>query len=301
MDRSQNDTRVDNSIERWFNAFFQNHFIPMRGVIEDLQARIISQDETIAELSRQLSNRPEPAPATTPPAADIIPDTNTEIPDIVRKMSDADSRRSIIVSGIELLNTAPVSDWQTNRNNPEYLGRFVPAIKAGLRTCELDHLAFEASNFKLFPSGALKISYPTTHHAKAMQRYLRQWIGDTKSREQQYDDWRDSRMYRIAKNIKFSIETPARFNRDRATLTKCAKILKSSSRCTWFEFLVIRNTLVMKTRRTRSGRGAREYKYYSVDQAMEIIEEDRRRSYEPDEEYIMGRVDIGRVDMNTEE
>ena len=89
----------------------------MRGVIEDLQARIISQDETIAELSRQLSNRPEPAPATTPPAADIIPDTNTEIPDIVRKMSDADSRRSIIVSGIELLNTAPVSDWQTNRNN----------------------------------------------------------------------------------------------------------------------------------------------------------------------------------------
>lgn len=155
------------------------------------------------------------------------------------------------------------------------IGQYVPRIKSALRLLDLSFLMNQVSSYKLFRSGALKITYENAYFAKMMLSALRRFIGDIKSRYRAIDnldeeEGRPSELQFIAaQKMKFSIVSHNRFARDRRVLTKAGKYLKNQNLIRFFDLLIINGRMVLKTGRGHGRR--RQYQYINPEEAMQII------------------------------
>lgn len=183
---------------------------------------------------------------------------------ILSKQDDAECKKSVIISGIALQNLL--------QDQPQQ-GQFIPRIKAALRMADLDFLMYQVENIKLFRSGALKLTYNSSSHARYQILTLRRWIGDIKRRYRSIDDEIPNRpsdiQMRAAERIKFCIATPRRFNSDRKILQSAAKHLKLTHQIRWFDFLVLDNKMLIKACKG-TGRH-RSYTYIDSEFARQLI------------------------------
>ena len=182
------------------------------------------------------------------------------------KQEDEVCKRSIILSGISLN--------QIMEDGPP-IGQYVPRIKSALRLLDLSFLMNQVTTYKLFRSGALKITYENGYFAKMMLSALRRFVGDIKRRYRAIDnlDEQESRpselQFRAAQTMKFSIVSHNRFANDRRVLTKAGKYLKNERLINYFDLLIINNAMMLKTCRGHGRR--RQYQYINLAEAMQII------------------------------
>ena len=233
---------------------------------------------------------PQSPPARVDPSSEpgpLSPTTRrlfeelTEIKDYQDRMkqrhSDLECSQSVILSGIGL-----TEHLQTRNNQHRNPGRLVPEVKRALSHYGLEELTNNADKYQVYPSGALKISYPTKIDARRQLVYLRRRIGQLKNEARHFHDtqdheylYRSNHKYRAACNMKFSLSIPGRFQNERELFKKAAKILKSRNEIKWWECLMIGEQLVMKARDRRN-----IFKYVSLDDAEEICRDRRGENYD---------------------
>ena len=165
--------------------------------------------------------------------------------------------------------TEQLQAWNNQHRNP---GRMVPEVKRALNYFGLEELSYNADKYKVYPSGALKISYSSKIDARRQLVYLRRRVGQLKRNARERHDtmdheylYRSNHKYRAACDMKFSLSIPGRFQHERELFKKAAKILKSRNEIKWWECLMIGEQLVMKACDRRN-----TFKYVALDEAEEI-------------------------------
>ena len=254
------------------------------GVIAEMRRRISETEEINVQLRRELQGIQQHAAMARPGygeeedrgdtgGGDILPNADTITQEVAQEVKrikwtyeDEVCKRSIILSGISLN--------QIMEDGPQ-IGQYVPRIKSALRLLDLSFLMNQVSSYKLFRSGALKITYENAYFAKTMLSALRRFIGDIKSRYRAIDnldeeEGRPSELqFRAAQKMKFSIVSHNRFAHDRRVLTKAGKYLKNQNLIRFFDLLIINGRMVLKTGRGHGRR--RQYQYINPEEAMQII------------------------------
>lgn len=241
-------------------------------------------DDTLpARVPRPLSpppRAPQSPPARVDPPGEpgpLSPTTRrlfeelTEIKNHQEKMkqrhSDIECSKSIILSGIGL-----TEHLQTRNNQHRNPGRMVPEVRRALNYFGLEQLSDNADKYKVYPSGALKISYSSKIEARRQLVYLRRRVGQLKRDARDVHDtmdheylYRSHHKYRAACDMKFCLSIPGRFQHERELFKNAAKILKSRNVIKWWECIMIGEQLVMKAcdRRNR-------FKHVTLDEAEEI-------------------------------
>ena len=180
---------------------------------------------------------------------------------------DNECSKSIILSGIGL-----TEHLQTRNNQHRNPGRMAIEVKRALHHFGIEELYYNAETYKVYPSGALKISYSSKTNARRQLVYLRRKIGQLKRDARNFHDtldheyfYRSNLRYRTACDMKFCLSIPGRFQHEREMFKKAAKILKSRNEIKWWECLMIGEQLIMKAVNRRN-----HYKYVSLDEAEEI-------------------------------
>ena len=241
-------------------------------------------DDTLpARVPRPLSpppRAPQPPQGRVDPPGELGPlspttrrlfEEMTEIKNHHEKMkqrhSDNECSKSIILSGIGL-----TEQLQTRNNQHRNPGRMVPEVKRALSHFGLEGVTYMADKYRVYPSGALKISYSSKIDARRQLVYLRRRVGQLKRDARDFHDtmdheylYRSNHKYRAACDMKFSQSIPGRFQHERELFKKAAKILKSRNEIKWWECHMIGEQLVMKTRDRRN-----TFKYVALDEAEEI-------------------------------
>ena len=254
------------------------------GVIAEMRRRISETEEINVQLRRELQGIQQHAAMARPGhgeeedrgdtgGGDILPNADTITQEVAQEVKrikwtyeDEVCKRSIILSGVSLN--------QIMEDGPQ-IGQYVPRIKSALRLLDLSFLMNQVSSYKLFRSGALKITYENAYFAKTMLSALRRFIGDIKSRYRAIDnldeeEGRPSELqFRAAQKMKFSIVSHNRFAHDRRVLTKAGKYLKNQNLIRFFDLLIINGRMVLKTGRGHGRR--RQYQYINPEEAMQII------------------------------
>ena len=257
------------------------------GIIAEMRRRISETEETNVHLRQELQGiqqrdslarhgHGEEEDRGDTGGGDILPNADTVTQEVERirdtqdkirwKQEDEICKRSIILSGISLN--------QIMEDRPQ-IGQYVPRIKSALRLLDLSFLMNQVSSYKLFRSGALRITYENAYFAKMMLSALRRFIGDIKRRYRAVDnldeeEGRPSELQlRAAQNMKFSIVSHNRFANDRRVLTKAGKYLKNENLINFFDLLIINGEMILKTCRGHGRR--RQYKYINLEEAMQII------------------------------
>ena len=257
------------------------------GIIAEMRRRISETEETNVHLRQELQGiqqrdslarhgHGEEEDRGDTGGGDILPNADTVTQEVERirdtqdkirwKQEDEICKRSIILSGISLN--------QIMEDRPQ-IGQYVPRIKSALRLLDLSFLMNQVSSYKLFRSGALRITYENAYFAKMMLSALRRFIGDIKRRYRAVDnldeeEGRPSELQlRAAQNMKFSIVSHNRFANDRRVLTKAGKYLKNENLINFFDLLIINGEMFLKTCRGHGRR--RQYKYINLEEAMQII------------------------------
>ena len=257
------------------------------GIIAEMRRRISETEETNVHLRQELQGIQQRASLARhghgeeedrgdTGGGDILPNADTVTQEVERirdtqdkirwKQEDEICKRSIILSGISLN--------QIMEDRPQ-IGQYVPRIKSALRLLDLSFLMNQVSSYKLFRSGALRITYENAYFAKMMLSALRRFIGDIKRRYRAVDnldeeEGRPSELQlRAAQNMKFSIVSHNRFANDRRVLTKAGKYLKNENLINFFDLLIINGEMILKTCRGHGRR--RQYKYINLEEAMQII------------------------------
>ena len=257
------------------------------GIIAEMRRRISETEETNVHLRQELHGiqqrdslarhgHGEEEDRGDTGGGDILPNADTVTQEVERirdtqdkirwKQEDEICKRSIILSGISLN--------QIMEDRPQ-IGQYVPRIKSALRLLDLSFLMNQVSSYKLFRSGALRITYENAYFAKMMLSALRRFIGDIKRRYRAVDnldeeEGRPSELQlRAAQNMKFSIVSHNRFANDRRVLTKAGKYLKNENLINFFDLLIINGEMILKTCRGHGRR--RQYKYINLEEAMQII------------------------------
>ena len=254
------------------------------GVIAEMRRRISETEEINVQLRRELQGIQQHTAMAHPGhgeeedrgdtgGGDILPNADTITQEVAQEVKrikwtyeDEVCKRSIILSGISLN--------QIMEDGPQ-IGQYVPRIKSALRLLDLSFLMNQVSSYKLFRSGALKITYENAYFAKTMLSALRRFIGDIKSRYRAIDnldeeEGRPSELqFRAAQKMKFSIVSHNRFAHDRRVLTKAGKYLKNQNLIRFFDLLIINGRMVLKTGRGHGRR--RQYQYINPEEAMQII------------------------------
>ena len=250
------------------------------GIIAEMRRRISETEETNVHLRQELQGiqqrdslarhgHGEEEDRGDTGGGDILPNADTVTQEVERirdtqdkirwKQEDEICKRSIILSGISLN--------QIMEDRPQ-IGQYVPRIKSALRLLDLSFLMNQVSSYKLFRSGALRITYENAYFAKMMLSALRRFIGDIKRRYRAVDnldeeEGRPSELQlRAAQNMKFSIVSHNRFANDRRVLTKAGKYLKNESLINYFDLLIINGEMVLKTCRGHGRR--RQYQYINL-------------------------------------
>ena len=199
---------------------------------------------------------PVPALQPPPPAPEAPPAASrSQHPDhlssVLQRMEDAENSKWIVITLPDLPRV--LSDLN---NQHTVLGNFVPVMKRALATLGLEEITFNATNYKLQTSGALKIRYPTAHEARRHCHMLRRLIGQNQNRLM----------------IKFSTVLGARHSNERKIFSEAARRLKNDGTITSWDILHMgRRGLIMKTWNRRRLRT-----FFTLDQAREIIGEERR-------------------------
>ena len=257
------------------------------GVIAEMRRRITETEEINVQLRQELQGiqqrdsmarhgHGEEEDRRDTGGAGILPDTVPITQEVERiketqdkikwKQEDEVCKRSIILSGISLN--------QIMEDGPP-IGQYVPRIKSALRLLDLSFLMNQVTTYKLFRSGALKITYENGYFAKMMLSALRRFVGDIKRRYRAIDnlDEQEGRpselQFRAAQTMKFSIVSHNRFANDRRVLTKAGKYLKNERLINYFDLLIINNVMLLKTCRGHGRR--RQYQYINLAEAMQII------------------------------
>jgi hypothetical protein len=261
------------------------------GVIAEMRRRIAETEETNVQLRQELQDVMQQRDVMAHPGhgghgeeedrgdtggGGILPDTVPITQEVERiketqdkikwKQEDEVCKRSIILSGISLN--------QIMEDGPP-IGQYVPRIKSALRLLDLSFLMNQVTTYKLFRSGALKITYENGYFAKMMLSALRRFVGDIKRRYRAIDnlDEQEGRpselQFRAAQTMKFSIVSHNRFANDRRVLTKAGKYLKNERLINYFDLLIINNAMMLKTCRGHGRR--RQYQYINLAEAMQII------------------------------
>ena len=234
---------------------------------------------------------PLPAPAPSPPAPPVLvpptptPETAPASEECLEKLKrihdqirDQDCSKSIVIS-----NTDLASVLQNRLNNSHrILGKFVPTIKRALHILGLEELTWTAVKYKLFPSGALRITYQSPCEARRSLHFLRGCSGQSKANARQRLDTETYRHsneelfnldpeYRMMRLMRFSLDIPGHYQGDRDLLSKLAKLLKARGETKSWECLIIKDSLVLKCvdRRKRAT-------FYTTDEARLICEEATR-------------------------
>ena len=257
------------------------------GIIAEMRRRISETEETNVHLRQELQGiqqrdslarhgHGEEEDRGDTGGGDILPNADTVTQEVERirdtqdkirwKQEDEICKRSIILSGISLN--------QIMEDRPQ-IGQYVPRIKSALRLLDLSFLMNQVSSYKLFRSGALRITYENAYFAKMMLSALRRFIGDIKRRYRAIDnldeeEGRPSELqYRAAQKMKFSIVSHNRFAHDRRVLTKAGKYLKNQNLIRFFDLIIINGRMVLKTGRGHGRR--RQYQYINLEEARQII------------------------------
>ena len=206
----------------------------VNGIIVEMRSRIAETEETNVQLRQELQDvmqqrdvmacpghaeeedRGDTGGGGIPPDAVTITQEVERIKETQEKIKwtqeDEVCNGSIILSGINL-NQIMENELQ--------LGQYVPRIKSALRLLDLSFLMNQVTSYKLFRSGALRITYENAFFAKMMISTLRRFIGDVKSRYRAYDNLdeevgRPSELqFRAVQKMKFYIVSHNRFASDR--------------------------------------------------------------------------------------
>ena len=160
---------------------------------------------------------------------------------------DMDCKKSLLISNLGIENV------DLMREN------HYPKIKHYLRGRDLGFLlddgAVKVSNVRLYKSGAIKIRYSEEWMAHYHFKKITDFIKEFKSDRRYWGD----RTYEMAHRIKFQVCTPPRYSKERRVLADEGMRLKRSGTIKFFDFLVIKGKLIMKTFQRLDG-----YQFYEV-------------------------------------
>ena len=161
-----------------------------------------------------------------------------------RLQDDVNAKRSLLVSNLGLDNVDLIRD------------NHYPKIRYFLRQLDLGFVFdMKHTHVRLYKSGAIKIRYNEEWMARWTLNRITYYIKRVKEDRQFFGE----RIYRMAKNIKFSICTPPRFSRERRLLAAEGMRLKSTGKVKYFDFIIIHGRLLMKTFQRLDG-----YQFYEA-------------------------------------
>ena len=146
----------------------------------------------------------------------------------------------------------------TNQTILQQIGAWKMAT-AKLNTFHLTDMLWAATRIKVFKTGAIKITYSSKHRAEDALRSCSRVVGQSRKNlvcwteqldDSAYEEAVRERARRWAK-FKFTRLLPPRFDNERKKLSTAAIELKSKRKIDWFQFFVVKGSLIMKTWSTK--------------------------------------------------
>ena len=122
---------------------------------------------------------------------------------------------------------------------------FWPLLRSKLRPYELDNILIDATKVKIMGNNALKIEYKDHYRANYRIQQMRRHVGFLRK---EISNWgEDNIRIKAAINLRFSKITPAKLNKKRRTLEKLGKYLKKLKKIHFFDLVVVRDDIYLRT------------------------------------------------------
>ena len=153
---------------------------------------------------------------------------------------------------------------------------FWPLLRSKLRPYELDNILIDATKVKIVGNG-LKIEYIDHYRANSRIQGMRRHVGFLRK---QIPNWGlENIKIQAAINLKFTKLTPSKLNKRRRTLEKLGKYMKKQKKINFFDLVVVRDDIYLRTcwthfqinERSQTSSRKRVFTYYDDNIAKRIL------------------------------